>query len=172
MQHVQYGALREQLIGEGQVLAMDQTIDLPGLVMDDSQAEQIGNWRYSSSVDGFYGASLAYMANLAKPYGYRIAYLDFVTPWTHDITLVHEDFSDIAVALFGPDLLNLSDRERYLAHPPGHSHFAECGDRTLSWRHRTDWDALLEDIRTRCDAANLSKHNGHAVPYHLALGPV
>jgi|GEM_PF-2269394 len=123
-------------------------------------------------VTGFYGASFAYMLNLTRPFGYRLAYMDFVTPWTHDVTLVHEDFTDIAVALFGSDVVERTDRERFLAHPPGHSHFKECGIRTtLSWRHRTDWEALLEDIRTACDDNNLHKHNGHEVPYHLAVGP-
>jgi len=60
VQHVPYDVLREQLIDEGQVLRMDQTIDLPGLVMDDSQAERIGDWRHSSSEDGFYGAGYAH----------------------------------------------------------------------------------------------------------------
>ncbi len=60
VQNVPYETLGKQLIAEGQVLRMDQTIDLPGLVMDDSQAERIGNWRLSSSVDGFYGAGYAH----------------------------------------------------------------------------------------------------------------
>ncbi len=60
LQDVPYDVLEEQLIAEGQVLRMDQTIDLPGLVMDDSQAERIGDWRYSTSEDGFYGAGYAH----------------------------------------------------------------------------------------------------------------
>lgn len=122
-------------------------------------------------VDGFYGASFSYMLNLAKPYGYRLAYMDNVTRWTHDITLVHESYLNIAAAVFGPEVLHQSDRERFLAHPPGHSHFNEYGVNTLEWRYRTDYEALLEDVRTACDRANLRKHNGHAVPYHLAIGP-
>lgn len=66
VQHVPYETLREQLINEGQVLAMDQTIDLAGLVIDDSQAERIGEWRDSSSVDGFYGAGYAHDSDEGK----------------------------------------------------------------------------------------------------------
>jgi hypothetical protein len=66
VQFVPYEELREQLIAEKQVLALDQTIKLPGIVMDDSQAQRIGNWRFSSSVDGYYGAGYAHDSDKGK----------------------------------------------------------------------------------------------------------
>jgi hypothetical protein len=66
VQHVPYDELREQLLDEGQVLAMDQTIKLAGIFMDDSQAQLIGDWRFSSSVDGYYGAGYAHDQEIGK----------------------------------------------------------------------------------------------------------
>lgn len=121
-----------------------------------------------NNMTGFYGASMAYVINLGKQYGYKFANIDFVTQWTHDITLVHEDYFNLAVGLFGNDINNKSARELYLEHPPGYSHFKEYSIDSLNWRYRTDYDNLLEEIKSDCEEASLKKHNGKLIPFHLS----
>lgn len=117
---------------------------------------------------GFYGASLAYMCKVAQPYKYRCVYLDFVSDWTHDVTLVHEDYFEIAIAVLGEDIRTKTLREFYLEHPPGYSHFAEYGIDSSAWRYRTDVHVLLNEIWTSCMHANIRKHGHASVPFHLA----
>jgi hypothetical protein len=119
-------------------------------------------------VGGFYGASAAYVLHVTRLYGYRLAYLDFVTEWTHDVTLVRGDLFEVAVGVFGEDIRTASAREFWLAHPPGYSHFAEYGIDSLAWRYRTDYHELLPEIWDHCLAANATKHEDFVVPFHLS----
>lgn len=119
-------------------------------------------------VGGFYGASVAYVLDAAKPYGYRLAYLDFVTEWTHDVTLVRGDLFEVAVAVFGEEIRTASARDLWLEHPPGYSHFAEYGIDSLAWRYRTDVHDLLPEIWDRCLEADATKHEDFVVPFHLS----
>lgn len=120
-------------------------------------------------VTGFYGCSVAYAMALGQRYHYRMAYLDFVTDYTHDAVLVHSDYAMVAEALFGPEIRTKPLRDWFLSHPPGYSHFAEDGISTKGWRYRTDYHALLTDIRTAVDEANALKHGDAPNPYHLSL---
>jgi hypothetical protein len=122
-----------------------------------------------NQVGGFYGASVAYVCNLGKKYGYRLAYMDFVTGWTHDIALVREDYFNIAISVFGLDITLMSPRQLYLKHPPGYSHFAEFGIDSLAWRYRTDYHQLLTEIWDACMRANIMKNGGTGTPFHLSL---
>ena len=84
---------------------------------------------------GFYGASLGYITNLGRQFGYFPVQLDFVTGFTHDVTLVPDRYRDLMFRRFG--ITELDDRDLFLAHPPGYSHFrADDGIDTRPWRHR------------------------------------
>jgi hypothetical protein len=120
------------------------------------------------NIGGFYGASLGYVADLCGRYGYRIAQIDFVTQWTHDVTLVHEEFLPILEQHVGKEFLQMSVRDLFLSHPPGWSHFKEYGIDTLAWRHETDYYRLIQSVWSACLAANLRKHEGYSVPFHLS----
>jgi hypothetical protein len=121
------------------------------------------------NMGGFYGASLGYIADLCGRYGYHIAQIDFVTQWTHDVTLVHEEFLTILEQQVGKDFLQMSPRDLFLSHPPGYSHFKEYGIDSLSWRHETDYCELIGKIWSACLSADQRKHAGHSVPFHLYL---
>jgi len=121
---------------------------------------------------GFYGASLSYVLSITKGYGYKLAYIDFITPYTHDVTLVKEEFIDVAADVFGRDIKKMSAREFYFSHPPFlYPHFREYGIDSLAWRYRTDYELLIGDIRNACLSANTRKHGDSSVPFHLAIGP-
>ena len=117
---------------------------------------------------GFYGASLGYMDDLCKRYGYRIAQIDFVTQWTHDVTLVHEEFMEILEQHVGKDFLQMSASDLFLSHPPGYSHFKEYGIDSLSWRYETDYCRLIGKVWAACLSADQRKHEGYSVPFHLS----
>ncbi len=119
-------------------------------------------------VGGFYGASTAYVLHATRLYGYRLAYLDFVTEWTHDVTLVRGDLFEVAVGVLGEEIRTASVRDRWLAHPPGYSHFAEYGIDSLAWRYRTDYHELVPEIWEHCLAADATKHEDFVVPFHLS----
>jgi hypothetical protein len=121
------------------------------------------------NVGGFYGASLAYVADLCGRYGYRIAQIDFVTQWTHDVTLVREEFLPVLEQHAGRDFLQLSARDLFLSHPPGWPHFREYGIDTLPWRYETDYYRLIGEVWSACLLADQRKHAGHCVPFHLSL---
>jgi hypothetical protein len=118
---------------------------------------------------GFYGVSAAYAAEAAKPYDYVPVHLDFVTDWTHDLTLVRSDFLEVASDLFGNGIRDNNLREMFLSHPPGWSHFIEYGIDSLKWRYRTDYHELLIDIWKACQTANVRKHGSQGVPFHLSF---
>jgi hypothetical protein len=120
------------------------------------------------NIGGFYGASVGYVADLCGRFGYRLAQIDFVTQWTHDVTLVHEDFRDVLERHVGKDFLTMSAAELFLSHPPGWSHFKEYGIDTMPWRYETDYDKLIRDVWAACLSANRRKHEGHCVPFHLS----
>jgi len=120
------------------------------------------------NIGGFYGASVGYVAELGRRFGYRVAQIDFVTQWTHDVTLVHEDYLDVLEHHVGKDLLNMSATELFLSHPPGWSHFKEYGIDTLPWRYETDYFKLVRDVWAACLTADQRKHAGHCVPFHLS----
>ncbi len=122
----------------------------------------------AGNFSGFYGASLAYMCAITQPYKYSCVYLDFVTDWTHDVTLVHEDFFEVAIAVFGEDIRTKTLREFYLEHPPGYSHFAEYEIDSSAWRYLTDDHILLKEIWVACMQANIRKHSHPSVPFHLS----
>lgn len=123
----------------------------------------------NGNISGFYGVSVAYLNQLLRPYGYRLADLDFVTPWTHDATFVRDEFWLAACYVYSDIIDTLSVRGMYNAQPPGWSHFIEYGIETLPWRYATDYEALLAEVETACRTSNLRKHNGHLVPYRLSL---
>lgn len=118
-------------------------------------------------VSGFYGASLAYMTDLGRRFGYFAAQIDFVTGFTHDVTLVDRRYAPVAAARFG--LVERPDRELFLAHPPGFSHFRENGVDTLPWRGLADPHALLASVWDAADIACRHKHDGRLLPFHLSL---
>jgi hypothetical protein len=120
------------------------------------------------NIGGFYGASLGYMADLCGTYGYRIAQIDFVTQWTHDVTLVHEEFLSILEQHVGKEFLQMSLRDLFLSHPPAWSHFKEYGIDTLPWRYESDYYRLIGKIWSACLSADQRKHEGHCVPFHLS----
>jgi hypothetical protein len=122
-------------------------------------------------IGGFYGVSMAYAVNTSEFYGYRLAHIDFVTEWTHDITLIYSDFFDIVSEIVGPEIRQKSSREIFLAHPPGASHFKEYGFDSLGWRHREDYNKLLVEIWDVCLFSSLRKHQGQCVPFYLNISP-
>jgi hypothetical protein len=75
----------------------------------------------AGKVGGFYGASLGYVSNLGRRFGYFPVQVDFVTGFTHDVTLVADRYRDLVVARFG--ITERNDRDLFLDHPPGYSHF-------------------------------------------------
>jgi hypothetical protein len=121
---------------------------------------------------GFYGASLSYVLSITKGYGYKLAYIDFLSPYTHDVTLVKEEFIDVAADIFGRDIKAMSAREFYFSHPPYlFSQFGVYGIDSSGWRYRTDYELLIDDIRNACLSANTRKHGDSSVPFYLAMGP-
>jgi hypothetical protein len=122
-------------------------------------------------IGGFYGVSMEYVVKTLDNYGYRLAHIDFVTEWTHDITLVHSDFSDIVSEIVGPEIQQKSSREIFLAHPPCTPHFKEYGFDSLAWRHREDYGNLLVEIWDACLFSSLRKHQGRSVPFYLNISP-
>ncbi len=116
-------------------------------------------------IGGFYGVSMEYVVKTLDNYGYRLAHIDFVTEWTHDITLVHSDFSDIVSEIVGPEIQQKSSREIFLAHPPCTPHFKEYGFDSLAWRHREDYGNLLVEIWDACLFSSLRKHQGRTRPF-------
>ena len=118
-------------------------------------------------VGGFYGASLGYVCNLGRRFGYFPVQVDFVTGFTHDVTLVSDRYRDLMLQRFG--ISERADRDLFLAHPPGYSHFRDDdGIDTRSWRHREDHHALLRTVWDACIAACQRKH-GTLLPFHLAI---
>ncbi len=119
-----------------------------------------------NKVSGFYGASLAYMAALGRQFGYFAAQIDFITAFTHDVTLVDRRYAALVQSRFG--IVERPDRELFLAHPPGYSHFQENGVDSLPWRAIEDPHALLA---TAWDAAGVAcgQKHGRSLPFHLAL---
>jgi hypothetical protein len=114
---------------------------------------------------GFYGASLAHVANLGRRFGYFPVQLDFVSAFTHDVTLVDERYRDLIRDSFG--IAERSDRELFLDHPPGYSHFREDdGIDTHSWRRASDPHLLIKAIWTACLVACQNKH-GKLLPFLL-----
>jgi Methyltransferase FkbM domain len=121
----------------------------------------------AGKVGGFYGASLGYVCNLGRRFGYFPVQLDFVTGFTHDVTLVSDRYRDLMLKRFG--ITERDDRDLFLAHPPGYSHFrADDGIDTRSWRRREDHHALLRTVWDACIAACQRKH-GTLLPFHLAV---
>jgi hypothetical protein len=121
------------------------------------------------NMGGFYGVSVAYLTQFLRPYGYRLADVDFATPYTHDATLVRDEFWPAARHVYSAMIEGTSVRGMYFAQPPGWSHFTEDGFETLPWRYCTDYEALMAEVETACRAANLRKHKGHLAPYRLSL---
>ncbi|MBX9625622.1 MAG: hypothetical protein K2X82_17585 [Gemmataceae bacterium] len=116
---------------------------------------------------GFYGASLSYVANLGRRFGYFAAQLDFVTPFTHDVTLVREDYADLVRERFG--ITRRPDRELFLAHPPGYSHLrADDGIDPVPWRDGDDPHALIGPIWAACVASCQAKHS-RLLPFLLGV---
>ncbi|NGZ06276.1 MAG: hypothetical protein G8237_07960 [Magnetococcales bacterium] len=118
---------------------------------------------------GFYGASLAYICNMTRRFGYHPIQIDFISPWTHDVTLVHHSCLSAVLPLLQNTHHLDSLREMYLAHPPGYSHFAEYGMDTNTWRHRTDYHELLREIWHACLVATLTKHKNQPTPFLLTV---
>jgi hypothetical protein len=119
-------------------------------------------------VGGFYGASLGYVCNLARRFGYHPVQVDFVTPYTHDVTLVQDRYRDLMQKRFG--IAEKSDHDLYHAHPPAYSHFrGDDGIDTSAWRHREDPHVLLREIWDACVAGCMRKHGGALLPFHLAV---
>ena len=122
----------------------------------------------AGTTGGFYGASLGYITNLGRQFGYFPVQLDFVTGFTHDVTLVPDRYRDLMFRRF--EITELDDRDLFLAHPPGYSHFrADDGIDTRPWRHEEDHGALLRSVSAACVAACERKH-GALLPFHLGIG--
>jgi hypothetical protein len=119
-----------------------------------------------NKVSGFYGASLAYMADLGRRYGYFAAQIDFITAFTHDVTLVDRRYASLMQSRFG--IVERPDRELFLARPPGYSHFQENGVNSLPWRAIEDPHALLASAWDAAAVACGQKH-GRSLPFHLEL---
>jgi hypothetical protein len=122
-------------------------------------------------IGGFYGVSMEYVVRTLNNYGYRLAHIDFVTGWTHDITFVYSDFLDIVSENVGLEIQQKSSREIFLSHPPCTPHFQEYGFDSLAWRHREDYGDLLVEIWDACLFSSLRKHQGRCVPFYLNISP-
>jgi hypothetical protein len=113
---------------------------------------------------GFYGCSLSFVDEVAARYGYSLAFLDFVTPWTHDATYVRNDlFTHL------PGFSPLDARQAFLDHPAGHSHLKEVGVKSDRWRRLHNPFSLLQEVWDGLAAANLAKHDGFMAPFSLYL---
>lgn len=118
-------------------------------------------------VGGFFGASLGYVCNVGRRFGYFPVQVDFVTGFTHDVTLVSDRYRDVISMRFG--ITECDDRDLFLAHPPAYSHFrADDGIDTRSWRGREDHHVLLRVVWDACVASCQRKH-GTLLPFHLAV---
>jgi hypothetical protein len=121
----------------------------------------------AGKVGGFYGASLAYVCNLGRRFGYFPVQVDFVTGFTHDVTLVAGRYRDLILRRFR--ITEHDDGDLFLAQPPGYSHFrADDGIDTRSWRNRDDHHVLLATVWDACVAACQHKH-GTLLPFQLAV---
>jgi hypothetical protein len=121
------------------------------------------------SPGGYFGVSLSYAAALGAAYGYSVCYLDFVTNFTHDVTLVQNDYLPVAMDVFGPRFVDRPLRDLWLEQPPQYSHFAEFGIDSLAWRAVTDFDDLLRQVWDGCMQANIRKHGGMGTPFQIGL---
>jgi hypothetical protein len=116
---------------------------------------------------GFYGASLSHVANLGRRFGYFPVQVDFVTAFTHDVTLVDSRYRQVIQESFG--IVERGDRELYLEHPPGYPHFKEDdGIDSLPWRTARDPHELLRTIWAACLTACQRKH-GKVLPFALLV---
>lgn len=115
---------------------------------------------------GFYGMSLSYLANIARKYGYHIACLDNITPFTHDAILIRNDLAGIVGS--NSEMTAQSIRKMYYEHPPGYSHFRDYGIDTLEWRYETDTQKLANSVWNGCFAAAVRKFNA-AYPFYFSI---
>lgn len=87
VQEVEYAQLRERLLADGQILEYGtpkrqtkaiQPADLPGIIVDDADAEGIDGWKTSSSVGPFVGSGYRHDDNSRK--GELLARFKFTLP--------------------------------------------------------------------------------------------
>jgi hypothetical protein len=121
----------------------------------------------NNRVCGFYGASLSHMANLGRRFGYFPVQIDFISPFTHDVTLVDVRYRNLILDSFG--IAERYDRDLFLNHPPGYSHFRDDdGIETFAWRSQADPHSLLKSVWTACVASCQKKH-GKVLPFLLTV---
>jgi hypothetical protein len=116
---------------------------------------------------GFYGTSIAALDYVGRQYGYRMANLDFVTEWTHDAVLVHNDYLDVASKVYERDCALVTLRDLFFEQPPGYSHFQEYDIDAFVWRYRNDYDTLIAEMSDVCIYSNTRKHEGYQVPFFI-----
>lgn len=106
---------------------------------------------------GFFGMSLQYACDAVAPFGYRLAELDFTTPYTHD-------------ALFLQAAQGLDPRAAFLAAPVVLPHILGASrEEKLAWRTRADRYHVLQEIWIAMNDANQRKHGHGRVPFTLYL---
>lgn len=109
---------------------------------------------------GFYGASCAYVADCAAPYGYVPLALNMESP-SHDLLLVHERHANLFEIEPLADLFN--------AAPSGHSHFYfNLGIDCSNWADRKDYDYLLPEMWSVVTQASRAKL-GDVFPFVLEI---
>ncbi|MCG5241861.1 hypothetical protein [Azospirillum doebereinerae] len=114
----------------------------------------------------FYGMSLSFLAKIARKFGYHIAYLDNITPLTHDAILIRNDLSEIVGSNL--DMTNQSIEKMYYDHPPTGSHFLSYGINPFEWRDEKDKTKLANSVWIACFASSVKKFNG-AYPFYFSI---
>lgn len=111
---------------------------------------------------GFYGFSLTYGVDLLARYGYRFYQLDFETGWTHDGLWVHESILSRA------GLPHANPVEEFMRRGPHIDVIKTASRETLeSWRTRTDFDVVRNEIWHTMIEASRMKHGHVEVPFEL-----
>jgi hypothetical protein len=113
---------------------------------------------------GFYGMSFSYAMRIAYEFGYHLVHIDNVTFGTHDLIFARNSLAEILGSDSRMDAE--SARSLYLNHPlPEYLHFPECKFDSFSWRYRTDFTALGEEIWKALVVTCLQKHENQLLPF-------
>ena len=120
-------------------------------------------YRHSGKA-GFFGCSVAYLTGLCRPLGYELLEIDLTDPpLRQDAILVKREYLslwDVA--------LPVDERELFLREPVAAGGFKQIGVDSAAWRDRTDYRALLEEVRAACEAGSLAR-SGEILPFILRL---
>jgi len=115
----------------------------------------------SDGVFGFYGCSLSYVTEAAKPHGYDLFSVGS-SESMRDAVLVRRDLRPHL-----PDWHHLVERDAFLSRPKGFSHMeTDLGINTETWRGRDDYPLLLTEIWNACVLASQARF-GFVTPFTL-----